>query len=532
MNPKLSKWLLFCLIALALYGVSLYGEFVFDDRGIIDHYAVLQNPFELKQIFSLPYWTEEAGLYRPVTLLSYGINFLFLSTSPVGFHFVNILLYGFIAYFLYKLLKVLHADETHAFLAAIIFIFFPIHSEVVANITGRSELLALFFSLLFLIEILKEKINVWKIGLFLFLSIAAKETGIAAIPIALVIIFIKENNIYENTRSIIRKYLYPGLAGLVAVVSYFSLRLLILGQEYFIGIETSIVENPLIKTSWIERVPTAFSILTMYVKKTFIPQNLCSDYSFNQIPTISNFFHIGPIMGIIIFIAAIISIIYFIKRDPRVSLGSAFFLFAYLPISNLFFPIGTIAGERLMFYPSVGLAIISSVICLKIYNYLLSKKELYAKIGLGIFITLMFIYAFISIQRSIDWLSEKRLFLSASKCAPNSILSLSNLGTVYYFDGKYGEAEKILLDSMNIYDGYSKGLNNLGLVYWKIGKLDKAKDYYRQSLLARFPYPGAIENMSLLYLSQNDTKNARRWLNVFYPNKKQEIDSYLKQYAK
>ena len=137
MNSKLPKWLLFCIIALALYGVTLWGDFVFDDRGIIDHYAVLQNPFELKQIFSLPHWTEEAGLYRPVTLLSYGVNFLFLGTSPVGFHFVNILLYGFIAYFLYKFLKALHSDETHALLAAIIFIFLPIHSEVVANVTGR-----------------------------------------------------------------------------------------------------------------------------------------------------------------------------------------------------------------------------------------------------------------------------------------------------------------------------------------------------------------------------------------------------------
>jgi len=185
-----------------------------------------------------------------------------------------------------------------------------------------------------------------------------------------------------------------------------------------------------------------------------------------------------------------------------------------------------------MFYPSVGLAIISSVICLKIYNYLLSKKELYAKIGLGIFITLMFIYAFISIQRSIDWLSEKRLFLSASKCAPNSILSLSNLGTVYYFESKYEEAEKVLLQSIDIYDGYSKGLNNLGLVYWKMGKIDEAKKYYHRSLQAQFPYPGAIENMGLLYLSIGDMRAARRWLNVFYPNKKQEIDSYLKQYAK
>jgi len=510
----------------------LWGDFVFDDRGIVDHYSVLSDPFNVKQIFSLPYWNEEVGLYRPITLLSYGVNFLFLGTSPVGFHFVNILLYGFIAYFLYKLLKTLHADETYALLAATIFIFLPIHSEVAANVTGRSELLALFFSLLFLIELVKEKINLWKLGAFLFLSIAAKETGIAALPIALVIVFIKEKSSYENIRLLLHKYLYPTLSVLTATLSYFSLRLLVLGQDYFIGIETSIVENPIIKAGWQERIPTALSTLSMYVRKIFVPQNLCSDYSFNQIPVLSNFLNVGSIAGIIIFIAAIISILYFIKRDPRVSLGSAFFLFAYLPISNIFFPIGTIAGERLMFYPSVGLAIISSVICIKIYNYLISKKEIYAKISFWIFVAIIIFYSFVSIQRSIDWLSEKRLFVSAGQCAPNSVLSLSNLGTVYYFEGKYDDAEKILLQSVNIYNGYSKGLNNLGLVYWKMGKLDKAKNYYRQSLLARFPYPGAIENMSLLYLSQNDLKNARRWLNVFYPNEKQAIDTYLKQYTK
>jgi hypothetical protein len=355
------------------------------------------------------------------------------------------------------------------------------------------------------------------------LAIGSKETAIAVLPITIPVYFLM-----VPLRKI--DIFYKILAVISAIVLYFSLRLFVLGPAHFLGVETSIIENPLMFTDIWHRVATAFSILFMYVSKTFVPFNLCSDYSFNQIPVV-NFFNFQTILGLLIFLFLSFNIFYFFRKQPVISLASAFFVFSYLPISNLFFPIGTIAGERLMFFPSLGLSIITAFLLLKICDYLKTKNIWSKRIILIIFITIIIVYIFIGINRSVNWLSETRLFVNAKQCAPHSILSLSNMGTVYYFEGRMAEAKQEFLASTQINDTYSKGLNNLGLVYWKEGNIKKAKEFYYKSMQTKFPYPGAYENMALLYLSQNDIVNARRWLRITLPNE-QAVNTYLKNSGK
>ena len=105
------------------------------------------------------------------------------------------------------------------------------------------------------------------------------------------------------------------------------------------------------------------------------------------------------------------------------------------------------------------------------------------------------------------------------------------MGTVHYFNGDYDKAEEELLASLQIYDGYSRGLNNLGLVYWKKGDNSKAREFYIKALTAKFPYPGAYENMVLLYLSENNIEMAKRWLRIIYGGNKGMVNAYIRQYT-
>ena len=136
-----TAWVLaiFFVLIVAIYGRTLWGDFVFDDRGVVDHYAVLSNPFEIKKIFLMPYLTEDAGLYRPVTIYSYSLNYFIFGTAPFGFHLVNLILYGLTCFFLFKLLRRIFDNKAFAFLSALIFLVLPIHTEVVANIIGRTR---------------------------------------------------------------------------------------------------------------------------------------------------------------------------------------------------------------------------------------------------------------------------------------------------------------------------------------------------------------------------------------------------------
>lgn len=519
---------IFFFLIIIIYGQTFFGNFVLDDRGIVEHYSVLSNPFEITKIFSMPYWTEEAGLYRPVVIYSYALNYAFLGGGAFGFHFINIILYVLVCFFLFDLLRRIFRNSELAFLSSLIFLVLPIHTEVVANIIGRAEILALLFSLLLLLEIIKKKIEPWKIGLLLFLAIGSKETAIAVIPIALLLVYFLKR---DGRNALVVRYWKPALASLIAITFYFSFRLLVLGTDSFIGVKTSVVENSLAFTDTTTRILTALDVLTMYVSKSIVPARLCSDYSFNQIQLVKDFSDIGTLFGLIILISSFFGIFYFIRRHKALSIGCAFFFFSFLPVSNIIFPTGTIAGERLMFYPSVGIAIFGAFIFLSIFKLFKNKTKFINKIAAVILVAVISVYAFISIKRTDDWQSEKKLFTSAAVCAHNSVLSRSNMGTVYYFDGEYDKAEEEFLSSMSIYDGYSKGLNNLGLVYWKKGDNKRAREFYIKALSAKFPYQGAYENMVLLYLSENNIETARRWLRIIYGGNKEMINAYIRQYT-
>jgi len=546
LNSKRQKifFLRLCLFTLVvLYGSSLAGDFVLDDRGINARQALLENPLEWPQVLAMPYWGVEAGAYRPITLFSYALNFFLFGAGAWSFHLVNLILYAGIGYFLFLFLRKIFRlipptrrrfkfgrwklTDIVAGLGAWLFLILPIHSEVVANITGRAELLALFFSLLALLEILKKNSNKWLSLAWLLLALGSKETALAVLPIVLlVLVAVAGRSGWRRrgdevapprpilktifSKKILENFWFPAC---LSVFIYFSIRWLVLGI-YFFSNTASFVENPLKFVSVAERVLTSLKIFGLYVGKTILPFNLCSDYSYNQIAIVNNFFDWGALSGLVILGGTVFSIFYFFRRRFGASLACAVLFFPYLIISNLIFPIGTIMGERLFFFSSAGIAILMAVGVAGFWEYL-SKKKIWRALAGGVALLLVLFYLGASFVRGLDWLSEERLFLSAGECAPRSVLSQSNLATVYFYRGDYKKVEEIILDSYTIYDKYTVANNNLGLAYWKMGEWDKAKEQYFKALRTYPPYAGIYENLVLFYTSQGDEEAAEKWEKIW-----------------
>jgi tetratricopeptide (TPR) repeat protein len=400
----------------------------------------------------------------------------------------------------------------------------PIHTEVVANISGRGELLALFFSLLLFWELANnKKINFWRSGLWMLLAMGSKETAIAALPIALIIIYGKEKKL---DLELLKKYGRSISATVVAVCFYFFLRFFVLGPGNFLGLHTSLIENPLIFTDSLSRAVTSLKILWMYISKTFWPINLCSDYSYNQIPIIHSL-NWEAVLGLLLIIVSIVLILKYLRKNPIISLGAGIFLFSFLPVSNIIFPIGTIAGERLFFFPSLGIVILLIFILFKLYD---AVPMHFSRILLAIFAVVLIFYSAASFKRQSVWLNEENLFLSAGQCAPNSVLSRSNSGAIYLLRGDIEKAKSELEFARSIKPIYSKGLNNLGLVYFNMGDYTKARELYLESLEQEFPYDGAYENLADLYLTTGKIDLARHWLLFIAGGDTVAVDAYIKQY--
>ena len=182
-KQNLSFFILCIVLVVIMYGSSLGGSFVLDDREIIARQAFFENPLNWGEVAKMPYWSVESGLYRPITVLSYSFNFFFFGSGAWSFHLINILLYALTGYILFLFLKKIFKKPILASLSAFLFLILPIHTEVVANIVGRAEIFALLFSLIGLLELIKRNPNKWVTTLWFLLAIGSKETAIAVIPI-------------------------------------------------------------------------------------------------------------------------------------------------------------------------------------------------------------------------------------------------------------------------------------------------------------------------------------------------------------
>ena len=189
----------FFVLIFIIYGQSLSGNFVFDDRNITENIGTLSHPQDLGEVILHPYWSKESGLYRPVTLISYTLIFAIFGNNKDSFHFINLALHVFVCSLIYLLEKKLFKKDSLAFITALLFLLLPIHTEVVANISGRGELLALLFSLLAFIECAKGKTNFWLAGIWAFLAIGSKETASAVLPLAFMVLYIKDSSQISET---------------------------------------------------------------------------------------------------------------------------------------------------------------------------------------------------------------------------------------------------------------------------------------------------------------------------------------------
>lgn len=147
---------MFLLFAFAflLYGNTINHEYNFDDALVTQNHRHTSRGVEaIPEIFTSHYYQDEDGYayeYRPVTLASFAIEHQFFGESPTISHFINVLLYAISGVLLFVLLSsLLPGQGIHfCFLVAFIFIAHPLHTEVVASIKNRDEILALLFAML------------------------------------------------------------------------------------------------------------------------------------------------------------------------------------------------------------------------------------------------------------------------------------------------------------------------------------------------------------------------------------------------
>jgi len=524
-------WKIF-ILAIILYGVSVFGGFVQDDTKVILGDSDMGKVISLVSAFVRPYYFMDggnAGVYRPLTSFSFYLNALITGKGPWGFHLVNIVMYGGLCWIVFEILRKI-CSEKIAFWGTVIFTVLPIHTEVVNNIVGRAEIFSLGFVLLAILMQDKKK---WEIsaGMFL-LALLSKETAIVGLPILVYLMTIgKEKKDIKIGVSIFY---------VLVVICYLVLRMMVLGAG---GMENNatMVENPLKFVTAGERVINAIALIPLGIGKTLFPLNLSYDYSFNQLKLVTNLFDWRVLLGGAIILLSLGSMFTKLRKNKGWILGQILFWGPLTITGNILFPIGTIFGERLWFWSSLGvILLIASCFSLRPHsllatdnlslpasdNYLDTRREILNRsskpsisrlrnvaqrkmdskkniIQQILFLkyfgfVLIIVFASRTLVRNVDWLSQERLFVHDAMYVKNSVMAQSNAAAMFLMNKDFVKAKEYLERAEKIFPKYPELMNNWGMYYLWSGDLSEAKSRFEKCLSEKPNYYLCKSNLNLI----------------------------------
>ncbi len=520
------------LLAIALYANTFSHAYALDDFPVIyGNSLTMQGVKGIPMMLKTAYWYGLDGqndfLYRPLSLVTYAIEWELAPHNPQLGHLTNILLYALTGFLLFRLLAFLLKDYNLLipFLASLVFIAHPLHTEVVANIKSRDELLCFLFFILasgFFMEFVLDG-KVLRLSLACvcyFLSLMAKESAITFLAIFPLLVWF-------FTGVSIRKNVLVSLSMVGVAAVYMLIRGSVLTSQTTGG-DISVLDNTLVMAPDLNaRLGTAFYILGLYLKLLVFPHPLASDYSYPQIPIVSlanplALFALLFYTGMLIF-----ALIRLPKKDP-VSFGIFFYLIPLSLVANVLFLTRSTMADRFLFMPSLGFSLALAFYLLKAFQIPVARQRfenaasLFTRNGglTGVAAVILILFGFKTLARNPAWKNDYTLFSTDSKISSRSSrihflyanhLIQSVRQNLVGEDKKTGylqTAEVEMKEALRLYPQNTEAIFGLGELYTTTKQYDKALENY---LLAREINPGdskAVNNLGNTYFRMGDYQKA------------------------
>lgn len=564
-GARLSHYIILALFSLALYANTIPHEYALDDAIVVYQNEFTQQGFQgLDDIFTydsfVGFWRtsyshmtpEEiqenkrlvaGGRYRPLSFALLAIEYELFEQNPHVSHFVNILLYFLCALLLYRFLEPLFPGSGHwvrhlPFVAALIFLAHPIHTEAVANIKGRDEILSLIGALgagvFYLKSLVRFRYKYFAYAfLFMFLGLLSKETTItwlAVIPVAA--FFLTDAKTKALTKAWIPLILASGL--------FLGIRAMVLGDPGGEGeIARELMNNPFLDASVSEKWGSILLILGVYLKLLFVPHPLTYDYypyhiPFKQadklMPEMTDFM---PLLVLVVYIILFAFLAFAIVKRYKNTAGkllsvSGFAVIAFLAplsvVANIFFPVGTFMNERFLFFPSVGFCALLAYLITRLLLKYMQHEQRSRQWGVAVLVIILGLYSVKTISRNRAWKNDYTLFTTDVQTSYNSAKSTCSAGGKLLEKAntlKMPQEKQVLVDSavhylnqsLTIHPDYVDAMLLLGNAWYEKSNPAKSIHWYTEILRLRPSHNLAIKNARIVL---------QKSINLFH-NKKSKV---------
>ncbi|NXP18128.1 TMTC1 protein, partial [Scytalopus superciliaris] len=236
------------------------------------------------------------------------------------------------------------------------------------------------------------------------------------------------------------------------------------------------------------------------------PITLCYDWQVGSIPLVESIWDARNLATVfLVLVMALLSlhcIAAFKKLEHKeVLVGLLFLVFPFIPASNLFFRVGFVVAERVLYMPSMGYCILF-VHGLKKLSTWLNKWRITV---LTLFALLLLLFSWKTVKQNEIWLSRESLFSSGVKTLPHNAKVHYNYANFLKDQGRNTEAIYHYKTALKLYPRHASALNNLGTLTKDVVE---AKDYYRRALQLNPQHNRALFNLGNLLKSQGKKEEA------------------------
>jgi tetratricopeptide (TPR) repeat protein len=452
------------------------------------------------------------GRYRPLTPIMFAIEYEVFGDNPKGGHLLNILWYSLLCILVFQVISLLLTDYTENSIKVVLSLFItllfaahPVHTEVVANIKGRDEIIALLGSLyaLKLTIFNAEKFETKRaitIAIVFFLACMAKENAITFIAIIPLTLWLILNKTIGNAFKLV-------IPALIGASCFLIIRTLVLGLD-FGGTKMELMNNPFLKFengtyilfTFAEKFATISVILLKYLQLLIAPITLSHDY-YPRYFEIYNFSDLKPLVGIIVNGGLLLLSLIWLKKDKIFSFSILFYFITGSIVSNIFFPVGTNMSERFLFMPSFGYALLLGYILFKITK---GNKVILSSLS----IMILALYSFKTIDRNPTWKNDYTLFTTDVHHSPNSAKINNAAGgasVTEAFKLPDGPQKTELLQNaigylnqaVKIHPTYKNAYLLLGNAYYYLNNYTGAIPAYEKALQVDSNYEEASKNLGV-----------------------------------
>ncbi len=499
-------------IAFLLYANTLNHGYVLDDFSVIrENNVVMQGSSAISTIFKTSYrygyMNLEDGLYRPLSLAMFALEWEISPDNPSLHHWINVLLYALTAFGMFQVLRMLLSGFTIALplLATLLFVVHPLHTEVVANIKSRDEILSLLFTLLSLGFLIKadekykstNRLPMLEVGLssmMFFIGLLSKESGItmlAGFPLLL----------WAFRKVAFKNLVFWMLPHLAFTALFLVIRYNVLGGK-LTDSSLSVLDNFIIQSDdFFTQFATAVKVLGLYLKLFVFPHPLLYDYSYNKIPaaTLSD---VVFLLSFAAHFAAGIFALIKIRERNFFAVCILFYLISMSLFSNIFLKIGVGMAERLLYFPSVAVCIGAAYAFMKLFREqsasgtVQSFTSLFSqhKSSFVLCIVVSLLFSVRTIARNPAWKDNYTLYstdLEQLKASTRAHYYLGNEIIKYTAPNEpnpakqkqlFEEGISLLREALRIYPTYSEALSQLAVGYYKIADYPNAVTYSQEAL--------------------------------------------------